>query len=97
MKAGKKITPKIKFGIAYFIQEQLEANQLTYDYLLEKLSITRTEFDKIVSCNEPIPESFAKQLSMCFSTSCQYWINLDINYKKWLINNSFEKQILPNK
>lgn len=82
----KKIRAKMKFGINYFIQEQLDITNLTIDSLLEKFDISKNEFDKVLESKEPIPESFADKLSMLFSTSSEYWISIDENYKKWLTN-----------
>lgn len=86
MKTEKKLRTKMKFGINYFIQEQLRITNLTIDSLLEELDISKNEFDKVIESKEPIPESFADKLSMLFSTSSEYWINLDKNHKKWLTN-----------
>ncbi|MBW4361059.1 hypothetical protein [Flavobacterium taihuense] len=76
--------PKIKFGIDYFIQEQLNMQNWTNDLLLEELDLSKEEFDKVLESKEPITEEFANKLSMLFSTSAKYWINIDRNYKKWL-------------
>ncbi len=86
METGKNLRPEMKFGINYFIQEQLSTTNLTMDSLLEKLDLSINEFDKVIESKEPIPESFANKLSMLFSTSSEYWINIDKNYKKWLTN-----------
>jgi plasmid maintenance system antidote protein VapI len=85
MKLEKPI-PKIKFGIDYFIEEQLNVKNWTNALLLEKLNLSKEDFDKVLESKEPITEEFANKLSMLFSTSATYWINIDRNYKKWLTN-----------
>ncbi len=84
MKMAKKLIPKMKFGINYFIQDQMNTTNLTIDSLLEELDISKIEFDKVIQSKDPIPESFADKLSMLFLTSSEYWINIDKNYKKWI-------------
>ena len=86
MKTKNKLIPKIKFGINYFIQEQMNTTNMTIDSLLVELDISKNEFDKVIQSKDPIPELFADKLSMLFSTSSEYWINIDENYKKWIIN-----------
>jgi plasmid maintenance system antidote protein VapI len=86
MKTKNKLIPKIKFGINYFIQEQMNTTNMTIDSLLVELGISKNEFDKVIQSKDPIPELFADKLSMLFSTSSEYWINIDENYKKWIDN-----------
>lgn len=86
MKTKNKLIPKIKFGINYFIQEQMNTTNMTIDSLLVELNISKNEFDKVIQSKDPIPELFANKLSMLFSTSSEYWIKIDENYKKWIFN-----------
>ena len=86
MKTKNKLIPKIKFGINYFIQEQMNTTNMTIDSLLVELDISKNEFDKVIQSKDPIPELFANKLSILFSTSSEYWINIDENYKKWITN-----------
>ena len=86
MKTKNKLIPKIKFGINYFIQEQMNTTNMTIDSLLVELNISKNEFDKVIQSKDPIPELFANKLSILFSTSSEYWINIDENYKKWITN-----------
>ncbi|TDE05825.1 hypothetical protein [Flavobacterium sandaracinum] len=87
MKTEKELIPKMKFGIIYFIQEQRNNRNWSNDLLLEKLEISQKELDKVMENKEPIAASFAKKLSIIFSTSAEYWINIDKNYRNWLINS----------
>jgi len=91
MKTDKKIIPKIKFGIAYFIDEQLKYRNMTLDLFINKINLSKNEYSIIVSSSETIPFSFAEKLSNEFSTSVEYWINIDKNYKKWLNDLSISK------
>ncbi|MEY3499616.1 MAG: hypothetical protein RL308_1285 [Bacteroidota bacterium] len=86
MKTKNKLIPKIKFGINYFIQEQMNTTNMTIDSLLVELNISKNEFDKVIQSKDPIPELFANKLSILFSTSSEYCINIDENYKKWITN-----------
>lgn len=86
MKAEKKLIPKVKFGISYFIKEQLSVLNLTNESLLQKLAVSKKEYDESIESKEIITKEFASKLSNVFSTSTQYWINIDTNYKKWLNN-----------
>lgn len=83
MEVGKKLTPKIKFAISYFIEEQLSVSKMTNDSFLEKLCVSQEEFNQIVESQEIISKPFAEKLSFIFSTSSNYWINIDKNYKEW--------------
>jgi plasmid maintenance system antidote protein VapI len=87
MKLEKPI-PKIKFGIDYFIQEQLNVQNWTNDLLLEKLDLSKEDYHKVLESKEPVTEEFANKLSVLFSTSATYWINIDGNYKKWLTKSA---------
>lgn len=84
MKTEKKIIPKIKFAISYFIEEQLSILKMTNELFLEKLFISEKEYNQIIKSQEIISKLFAEKLSNIFSTSTNYWINIDKNYKEWV-------------
>ena len=82
----EKLMPKFKFGVKYFIEEQLEELEITEDYFLQVINFSKIEFENILNDTEIIPIFFAEKLSKLFSTSTEYWINIDKNYKQWQTN-----------
>ena len=88
METEKKLISKIQFGIDYFIQEQISNRNWSNEELLDKLEISKMDFDKIVENKKPITVAFATTLSILFATSAEYWINIDLNYKNWLKNST---------
>lgn len=86
METRKNLRPKMKFGINYFIQEQCDVHNLTNALLFEKLNIAKEKYHNIVESKEKITKEFAEKLAKLFSTSTQYWINIDKNYNDWLTN-----------
>ena len=83
MKSENTAISERKFTISYFINEQIEFRNWSHDLLLEKLGVSKDEFYKIIENDEPISELFGRKLATVFSTSTEYWINLDTIYKKW--------------
>lgn len=57
---------------------------MTDEFFFEKLCVSKEELKQIIESQEIISKSFAEKLSNIFSTSSNYWINIDKNYKEWL-------------
>lgn len=83
MKINKELRAKVKFNISYFIEEQLLIRNWTKDLLLKKLNISEIDFYKFIESEEPLNELFANEIAFIFSSSTQYWVNIDRNYKNW--------------
>jgi hypothetical protein len=51
----EKLMPKFKFGVKYFIEEQLEELEITEDYFLQVINFSKIEFENILNDTEIIP------------------------------------------
>jgi HTH-type transcriptional regulator/antitoxin HigA len=74
-----------KFGPGYFIREQTELRDWTQDDLASVMGITVKHLNKILQDQQPLTLDIARILAEVFDTSVQYWINLDTDYRLWLV------------
>jgi len=80
------------FGPGYFIREQMELRDWTQNDLSEITGITVKHLNKILQDNQPLTLDMARLLGKVFNTSAQYWTNIDIGYRLWLMQGSTKEE-----
>ncbi len=80
-----KLRPFKKFGPGYFIQEQMDERNWTQEDLSAVMGLTTKHINGVLQDKQPISLEIARKLSEIFETSAEYWINLDTNYRLWLM------------
>ena len=82
-----KLIPARNFGPGYFIREQMEYRNMSIDKLAKVLKVTDEQLNKALDNKQPLSIEMAYALANVFETSTQYWLNLDLNYRKQIPTN----------
>jgi HTH-type transcriptional regulator/antitoxin HigA len=82
-----------KFGPGYFIKEQMEYRQWTQEDLADVMGLTLKHINSILQNKQAITFETAKILAEIFETTPQYWLNLDAQYRLWLLNERTKKEM----
>jgi len=85
-----------KFGPGYFIKEQLEHRDWTQDDLAEITGLSPKHINKILQDKQTLSLEIAQLLGEIFSTTAQYWMNLDNSYRLWLSEERSQHEIDVN-
>lgn len=93
MEQTVKLKPARKFGPGYFIREQMDYRNWTQEDFSEVIGMTTKHVNKILQDKQPITFDTAKILAEVFETTPQYWLNLDANYRLWLVQGRSKKEI----
>ena len=93
MVTTSKLRPARNLGPGYFIREQMEYRNWSQEDLSEVMSITPKHLNRILQEKQSITLDIAKILGEVFDMSPQYWLNLDANYRLWLVPAKSEKEI----
>lgn len=80
-----KLIPARKFGPGYFIREQMEYRNWIIDDLAIILKMNNMNLKLLLENKQPITIESAYALANVFDISYQYWMNLDLNYRKCFI------------
>jgi len=80
----KNLKAAKKFGLGYFIKEQMEIRGWVQEELAEVLGLSTKHLNSILQDKQPLTIENAKKLASAFNTSPQYWLNLDNDYRLWL-------------
>ena len=78
-----KLRAAKKFDTGYSIREQMEVRGWVQRELAEKLGISHKHLNSILLDKQPLTTDIARLLSKAFSTSPQYWLNIDNDYRLW--------------
>lgn len=78
------LTPAKKFGPGYFIHEQMAQLNWTQEHLAKITGLSFKNIKDILQDKQPITLNVAQLLGEIFSTTAQYWMNLDSSYRLWL-------------
>ncbi len=82
-----------KFGLGYFIREQMEMRQWTQEDLAQVMGLTVKHVNKILQDKQPLTLDVARILGEVFNTSAGYWINIDTSYRLWLAQEKTDKEL----
>lgn len=75
-------TPAEVFPVADFVREEMTARGWTPDDLARMGNWTRLALDALLSGTEPLTEQDALNLERCFGSSQQFWLNLELAYRR---------------
>jgi len=89
MASIKDLKAAKKFGPGYFIREQMDIRGWIQEELSDVLGISTKHLSSILQNRQALSIENAKKISSAFGTSPQYWLNLDNDYRLWLVK---EKQ-----
>ena len=78
---GKKLKPFINIGPGETIKDELEARNWTQSDLAEITSMSLKNINHLLNSKIAISIEMAKLLSKAFGQSPKFWLNLDINYR----------------
>ena len=83
MISTEKLQAARKFCTGYFILERMEQNSLTLPELKQKLNFSDIELDNLLNGKIPVSVETSERLSKIFTTTKQYWLNIDNAYRNW--------------
>jgi len=72
-----------KFGVGYFITEQLKIRNIKLEDIADYISVTPEHLNLIIMGKLPLDFEIARSLGKVFNTSAQYLINLDEGFYRW--------------
>ena len=72
-----------KFGVGYFITEQMKFRNIKHDELADYIGITPQHLKLIMHERLALNIEVGCSLGKIFNTSAQYWINLDEGSHQW--------------
>ena len=77
----EKLAPARLLGVGYFIREQMEYRNWDVQILSRQSGLDVLALNELLDNNDHLTEETAIALAIVFGGSCQYWMNLDVNYK----------------
>ncbi len=78
------------------LKEILEDKEMSQKELALRTSIEESHIIAIIEGKKPISISFVKKLECALGIDAQFWINLQSNYEKELINSSCKIKVINN-
>jgi len=91
MASIKSLNAAKKFGPGYYIKEQMQARGWVQAELAEILGVSPKHLSSIIKNKQPLSIENAKNLGLAFDTTPQLWLNIDNNYRLWLMQHEAEK------
>jgi HTH-type transcriptional regulator/antitoxin HigA len=70
-----------KFGLGYFIREQMELRNWKIEDLAKVLGFPVNRVIKLMDDKQPLTSDDAQKLGAVFNTSAEYWVNLNSSYQ----------------
>ena len=89
-KRDKPFTPTWAVPPSEIIREELIERGWTDDDFARTIKWTRETLDALLVQNEPLTEQQAVDIARGFGTSIQFWVNLELMYRRWLGKQRFE-------
>lgn len=71
-----------------FIKDELEARGWSQSDLAEIIGRNKATVNLLISGKQPVNPRLAKELGAAFSTSAEFWMNLETSYRLWLAENA---------
>jgi len=78
------------------LKEILEDKEMSQGELALRTSVEESHIIAIIEGKKPISVSFAKKLEYALGIDARFWINLQLNYEKELINSSCKIKVINN-
>lgn len=91
MASIKTLKAAKKFGPGYYIKEQMQARGWVQAELAEILGVSTKHLSSIIQNKQALSIENAKNLGLAFNTTPQLWLNIDNNYRLWLMQHKEEQ------
>lgn len=86
----RRFEPAWAYPPGEFIREELAERGMSEDDFARIIGWTRETLDALLVRNEPIDAQQAADIAKGFGTSAQFWLNLEMIYRRWLGYVSFD-------
>lgn len=92
MPTTKLIKPAKTFPPGYFIREAMNEHGISDDALSAILKIKVRELNRLLKDEAHITPEIATKLGKAFNSSTEFWLNLELNYRKRIQSSPLVKQ-----
>jgi HTH-type transcriptional regulator/antitoxin HigA len=75
--------PALCFPVSEYIHDEMEARGWTADQLADAARLSRTALTALLEQDAPLTDEQAVDLERAFGVSSQFWMNLEIAYRRW--------------